>query len=207
MSKENPSPALRPSSIAKRDAILDAARKRFFADGFGMASIEAIAEDARVSKVTLYKHFGDKETLFKAAVERECEQIRSHFSIDGSQDDPVRTRLLDIGKAMVAFLSRPEMVQFERRIAAETQLEPGIGKTFLAAGPHRMKAAFTVFLRSLVDAGELQIEDLDLAAEQFVSMCKGMGDLERRFGMPADPVRDRKRIEGAVDVFCHAYGT
>ena len=36
-------------------------------------------------------------------------------------------------------------------------------------------------------------------------MCKGMGDLERRFGAPADPQRNRERIAGAVEVFCRAY--
>jgi TetR/AcrR family transcriptional repressor of mexJK operon len=45
-----------------------------------------------------------------------------------------------------------------------------------------------------------------LAAEQFVSMCKGMGDLERRFGVIVlDDDRDR-RIAGAVALFLAAYG-
>jgi len=36
-------------------------------------------------------------------------------------------------------------------------------------------------------------------------MCKGMGDLERRFGAPVDDARNRERIAGAVEVFCRAY--
>ena len=106
---------------------------------------------------------------------------------------------------MVAFLSRPEMIQFERRIAAETEQEPELGTAFLAAGPHRMKAAFAAFLRQMAEVGEVDVDNPELAAEQFSSMCKGMGDLERRFGHPADPAKDRARIEGAVDVFCRAY--
>ena len=108
---------------------------------------------------------------------------------------------------MVAFLSRPEMVQFERRIAAETELEPAIGAAFLAAGPHRMKNAFAALLSALDAAGEISVEDPELAAEQFAAMCKGMGDLERRFGMPRDETRDQQRIEAAVQVFCRAYAT
>ncbi|MGB3806444.1 MAG: TetR/AcrR family transcriptional regulator C-terminal domain-containing protein [Erythrobacter sp.] len=45
-----------------------------------------------------------------------------------------------------------------------------------------------------------------LAAEQFAALTKGMGDLERRFGLTPDPEADRKRIEGAVEVFMAAYG-
>ena len=53
--------------------------------------------------------------------------------------------------------------------------------------------------------GELAIPDPRLAGEQFVSMCKGMGDLERRFGSLPSQDENRRRIEGAVEVFLAAY--
>ena len=191
--------------MVKREAIVAAATRAFFDRGFAAASIEQVAADAGVSKVTVYNHFGDKRGLFVAAVEAQCEMMRHHFSIGEIPAGTLRERLTAIGEAMVAFLSRDEMVQFERRIAAETESEPGIGEAFLAAGPHRMKSAFSKFLAALHQAGELRVDDPDLAAEQFASMAKGMGDLERRFGQSSDPARNRERIEGAVDVFCRAY--
>ena len=197
----------RPSDTAKRQAILDAAAASFFDVGFAATSIEQVAARAGVSKVTIYNHFGDKNGLFTASVECECEKMRSMFSLEGIVAGSLRQRLMAIGEAMVDFLSRPEMVQFERRIAAETEHEPAIGLAFLEAGPHRMKEAFTRLLQAMQDAGEVEIADHELAAEQFASMCKGMGDLGRRFGMPRDPVRDRQRIVGAVEVFCAAYAT
>lgn len=195
----------RPLDVAKREAIIAAATRAFFESGFAGASIEQIAADSGVSKVTVYNHFGDKRGLFTAAIETACSQLRTHFMIGETVRGTLRMRLLAIGEALVAFLSRPEMVQFERRIAAETVHEPEIGATFLAAGPHRMKEALAEFLRGMGVAGELEIEDYDLAAEQFASMCKGMGDVERRFGRLGNPARDRARIEGAVEVFCRAY--
>ena len=158
-----------------------------------------------MSKVTIYNHFNDKGGLFTAAVERECEKMRGAFSLEDIAHGTLRERLLAIGEAMSAFLSRPEMVQFERRIAAETEHEPAVGEAFLKAGPHRMKAAFTMFIAAMQAAGEIQCDDPELAAEQFAAMCKGMGDLDRRFGLPKDAHRDRQRVEGAVDVFCAAY--
>lgn len=195
----------RPSDLSKREAIVAAATRAFFAHGFAASSIEQIAADAGVSKVTIYNNFGDKRALFTAAVESECETMRGRFSIGDLPRGSMRDRLTAIAEAMVAFLSRPEMVQFERRIAAETEHDAEIGAAFLAAGPHRMKAALAQFLRAMTTAGELSVDDPELAAEQFASMCKGMGDLERRFGSPADPERDRQRIAGAVEVFCRAY--
>lgn len=179
----------------------------FFDVGFAATSIEHVASAAGVSKVTVYNHFADKRGLFVAAVERECELMRGHFTIESMPGASLRDRLSAIGEAMHAFLSRPEMVQFERRIAAETEHDPEIGTAFLANGPHRMRAAFARLLAAMAEAGEVEIEDPQLAAEQFASLCKGFGDLERRFGAPPDPVRDRERIAAAVEMFCRAYAT
>lgn len=195
----------RPVDPAKRDAIIAAAAHAFFKQGYAASTIEGIAADAGVSKVTIYNHFGDKRALLCAAVECECERMRGHFEIGSGTGGSLRDRLLAIGTAMVAFLSRPEMIQFERRIAAETEHDPDIGLAFLDNGPRRMKAAFAALLERMLGEGELDIPDPVLAAEQFASLCKGMGDLERRFGAPPDPVRDAQRIEGAVEVFLRAY--
>ena len=195
----------RPTDKAKRDAILGAAGASFLEHGFAASSIEQIAADAGVSKVTVYNRFGDKRGLFAAAVERECEQISTAMAVPDLPSGALRARLTTIGEAMVAFLSRPEFIRFERRVAAETEHDPAIGAAFLAAGPHRMKRAFAELIAAMGEGGELTVDDPELAAEQFASMCKGMGDLERRFGAPVDDARNRERIAGAVEVFCRAY--
>ena len=195
----------RPADQAKREAILAAAARSFFEKGFAATSIEQVAADAGVSKVTVYNHFGDKQALFAASVDRECATMRSSLELTSLPTGSLRQRLTAIAEAMVAFLTRDEMVQFDRRIAAETERDPTIGEAFLEAGPYRMRTAFAGLLDTMVASGELAIDDTALAVEQFVSMCKGMGDLERRFGRPVDPELERRRIEGAVDVFCRAY--
>lgn len=197
----------RPSDQAKRDAIVEAASHRFFDVGFAATSIEQVAADAGVSKVTIYNHFGDKRALFAAAVVLECEKMRGYFSLEDMPSGTIRERLTVIAKAMFEFLSRPEMIQFERRIAAETEKEPAIGLAFLEAGPWRMKQAFSAYLAHASATGELRIADPQLAAEQFVSMAKGMGDLERRFGSLPSKEENERRVAGAVDVFLAAYGT
>jgi len=209
LSTTSPPPAHRklgrPSDAAKRAAIVDAAARSFFEHGFAATSIEQVAADAGVSKVTIYNHFRDKRTLFIAAVERECARMKGHFSIEDAPGGAIRDRLRAIGEAMVAFLSRPEMIRFEHRIAAETESDPEIGLAFLEAGPRRMKRAFGEFLEHAARGGELDIANPAIAAEQFVSMCKGMGDLERRFGAHPSPPAIQKRIDSAVDVFLAAY--
>lgn len=203
----SPRKAGRPLDAAKRQAIVETAARHFFQHGYAATAIEQVAADAGVSKVTIYNQFGDKRALFAAAVACECEKMRGHFSLDTPPQGTIRERLTTIGEAMCAFLFRPEIMQFERRIAAETEHDPAIGAAFLEAGPWRMKQGFGAWLARTVADGELAIDDPVLAAEQFVSMCKGMGDLERRFGVAVTPENRVRRIAGAVEVFLAAYGT
>lgn len=56
-------------SDATRAAILDAARRRFAADGFRKATIRAIAADASIDPSMVMRYYGSKDGLFAAAVD------------------------------------------------------------------------------------------------------------------------------------------
>ena len=182
-----------------------AAKRAFFDHGYAAAGIEAIAADAGVSKVTVYSHFGDKRSLFTAAVEHECENIRGQLLFDDNRGS-VRDRLLAFGRSMVAFLSRPEMIRFEQRIAAEIELEPELGQCFLDAGPRRMHLALAGLLEREHKQGKLQVDDPLQAAEHLAAMCKGLADMERRFTGHTDDAAADRRVQSAVDLFLRGYG-
>jgi AcrR family transcriptional regulator len=55
---------------ARREKLLDAAETLFVAHGFRATAIEAIAEAAGISKVTVYGYFRDKDAVFVAVAER-----------------------------------------------------------------------------------------------------------------------------------------
>ena len=55
-------------SLHKKQSILIAAQTLFSKKGISGVSITEIAAEADVSRVTLFKYFGDKETLAKEAM-------------------------------------------------------------------------------------------------------------------------------------------
>ncbi len=55
-------------SARKRQAIMEAATALFLRDGYRNTSMDQVAADAAVSKQTVYKHFADKEQLFREIV-------------------------------------------------------------------------------------------------------------------------------------------
>lgn len=196
----------RQADAHKRDDILLAAKKAFFEHGYSAASIEAIAAEAAVSKVTVYNHFGGKRGLFGAAVEHECENIRGQLLFDETSGS-IRDRLTAFGRSMIAFLSRPEMIRFEQRIAAEVQSAPELGECFLDAGPRRMLRALADLLERERDRGTLRMDDPFQAAEHFAAMCKGLADMERRFTGKFDPIAADRRVQSAVELFLRGFGT
>ncbi|MGA7280753.1 MAG: TetR/AcrR family transcriptional regulator [Acidimicrobiia bacterium] len=63
------SPRRHRQAILTRKDIMDAARRRFLADGFAGTTISSIAEDADVSVDTVYKNYGGKAGLVRAIFE------------------------------------------------------------------------------------------------------------------------------------------
>ncbi|MDJ0531423.1 MAG: TetR/AcrR family transcriptional regulator [Xenococcaceae cyanobacterium MO_207.B15] len=59
----------RSKSEAKAEAILRAGMQEFLKHGYAATSMDKIAKAARVSKATIYSHFGDKEGLFNAVIQ------------------------------------------------------------------------------------------------------------------------------------------
>jgi AcrR family transcriptional regulator len=62
-------------SERSRTQILDAALKLFSHKGYGATSVRDIAEEAGLSKGNVYHHFPDKETIFRALIDRYFEAM------------------------------------------------------------------------------------------------------------------------------------
>jgi AcrR family transcriptional regulator len=84
---------------AKRDRILDAARKLFLRNGLRGTTMEAIAREARIAKPTLYAHFPDKDAVFVAIVEQMLAAKIAAFEAGLESDGAVEAR---IGAALAA---------------------------------------------------------------------------------------------------------
>src|SRR5688500_1802439 len=59
----------------RRPQVLDAALKQFLAHGYDGASMQAVADEAGVTKPVVYACFPSKDELFRALLSREEERI------------------------------------------------------------------------------------------------------------------------------------
>jgi TetR/AcrR family transcriptional regulator, mexJK operon transcriptional repressor len=199
--------AHRPVDQAKQDAILASARDEFFEYGFESASIERIAASANVSKVTIYNHFQSKENLFSAMVGSECRVMRGNLPEMSDEEIPLRTELMNFAKSMMEFLSSPDIIRFDRRMAAEVERYPEMGELFLNAGPRLMQKMLTEMLAGEMEKGRLAKAEPQEAAAHLYGIVKGFADVEWRFSDPEKAAVSvtKAGMEAAVDRFLLAY--
>jgi TetR/AcrR family transcriptional repressor of mexJK operon len=197
----------RPKDAAKRELILGAAEKIFFVQGFSAATIERIAAAAGVSKVTVYGHFGDKETLFEAVITREVALIGAAVEQRVQAEMSLAQSLIDLGEVFVGFVLSPRVINFDRLLIAEATKNPALVKRFMAAGPYQTKRLLETIIAKGVESGELIVPDIAKAAEDMAGLWFGMAKMEAHMGLLGQlaPEVISERVRHGVSVFLRAY--
>lgn len=197
---------LRETGDETRERILEGALQEFSEKGFDGARIDQIALRSGVNKNLLYHHYGNKDGLFTALLERTYERIRKlQNDFELKDQDPVeaiRKLVIFTGKIWVQF------PQFLRLLASEN----------LNGGRHVKQSAFIsaiyqpllVNLTQILDRGleqgvfkrkadpiELYISIASLTAH-YIS---NHHTLEAIFGSSLmTPSRIKQRLEHAADM-------
>ena len=81
-------------SNQKRNDIIKAAQALFAQKGISATSVTDIASKANTSRVTLFKYFGDKDTLAKEAIKPLIEALVQEYKDIVSSDRPYHQKLL-----------------------------------------------------------------------------------------------------------------
>lgn len=208
VSKKKPQPQGRPKDMGKRDAILDAAKQLFATHGFDGTSMDTIAKVAEVSKLTVYSHFGDKDALFKAAVESKCEQQMPAAIFHVPDGAPIRDALLAIAHGFHGLIHSPESLSLHRMMIANAGQDAHLAELFFDAGPRKTLSDFERFLNQAIAAKQLDIPDPPRAAQHFFCLLKGIGHLKQLCGCskPVPRKETAAHIDSVVEMFLRAYG-
>ena len=207
MSAQPKATAGRPKDLEKRAAILEAAKALFPARGYDGVSMDAIAQQAGVSKLTVYNHFKDKDSLFLAAVVECCEEQLPHRVFEWSESMPVRDALLAIARGFQALVMSAEAIGLFRIMAAQAGQNPRLAELFFEAGPRRTLAELDSFLSLAHARGVLHVPEPLRAAEHFFGLLKGVRHMRVLLGlMPQPSVEENERHgQAVVDLFLRAY--
>ncbi|MDO7901981.1 TetR/AcrR family transcriptional regulator [Pseudomonas sp. K1(2024)] len=197
----------RPKDLAKRDAILEAAKSLFLSLGYANTSMDAVAAAAGVSKLTVYSHFNDKQTLFGTAVMATCQTQLPDLIFELPEGASLEDVLLSIARGFQALISNDESVKLTRLIMALGNQDPRLGQFFYEAGPRRVLAGMEGLLREVDARSMLAIDRPDRAAEHFFCLVKGAPDYRLLLGC-APPLAGEEaevHLREVVALFMRAY--
>jgi len=199
MPRVNKVSAARTRADAKRAVILKGAKAIFLRDGFAGTSMDAVAAEAGVSKMTVYRHFGSKEDLFAGVITDLCDRI-----IDTDLDEMLKRSpqeaLRAYARKMIEIVFAPETIGLHRIVVAEGHRFPKLGRLFYATGPQQCIDALAQYLARNRKDPRFKLREPRRAAEEFLELLRGYAHLRVLLGLEKAPSgRDvQARIAAAV---------
>lgn len=196
----------RPKDPAKHDAILAAAKELFLDRGFAQANMQEVADRAGVSKLTLYSHFGDKSTLFVAAVRDHYEHNIPDAIFRDWDDHDLRGALLAFARTYHGYLIQPATIAGRRMLMRTPGTPTELSLEIWNNGPARINAFVAARLAGLVERGLLDIDDPQHATVHLLSLLRGDLFAQLGYGVQrhAPGAETEAHLASAVDLFLRA---
>jgi AcrR family transcriptional regulator len=139
-----------------RAAILDAAETSFRDEGYRGARVEAIAATADVAVGSIYSHFGNKDGLYHALVERSVELFGAYMAQAYAAGETPLERVMAAGDAYLRFhLEHPGAFRFLAFDGVEAA--PAVDAELRDRVTGRMDAildGFRAQIQAAIDGGE-----------------------------------------------------
>lgn len=191
-----------------RQAIVTAAREVFVRDGFD-ASMDVIAAEANVSKVTVYNHFGSKEDLFTAVIGHALDEALGSTLVQAkaclANTEDMHEALAGTARALVAGVGHPSVLALRNLVTGELRRFPDLGQAWQQRGPGRLADVIGEVFKDLSERGRLTIPDIEVATIQFFALTLYPHLVANSFGAPlGDDLAERLLADG-VDMFLSRY--
>lgn len=180
-------------------ALRSAALTVFLERGFDGATMEAVAKAAGVTKRTLYARYPDKRILFVAVVS----WAMSHWEDHAPQvvSDDLEEGLTTIGRATLARALDPDLSTLSRMVMSEaTRFPEFAGSAQSLTWSPRMQALISL-LRHHTERGGIALEDIEIAAEQFLGLVLAIPERLTAFGIIRPREEEERRLRNAVQLF------
>lgn len=199
-----PAPARRVPH-AKRGAILAAAQQLFTQQGFERTSMDRIAEDAGVSKATVYAYFASKEVLFRTTLEAMAHAASNRWDGLLTLPGPVAQRLAAVASVLLQVWTNAARQDAAYGLVRPPSLPSQIREEMWTLCFERYDSTMRALLAREVAQGALVIDNLPDASVQFFGLITAVPTEVPAPGMPPDAAPAQRYIDGAVAAFLRAY--
>ena len=195
----------------RRNQILDAAKRAFYAKGYALATMDDVADEAQLGKGTLYLYFRTKEDLLFGVAIRHQQQLLASFEELSAQPcagiEQVRGMLLAYAEHMGTPIEHLKMVM-SRWVQAEPFDEQSHNAGTLRENAMRIFLTVRTAIEGGQDDGSIRA---DLAAGRMGAMLWSsvngalLLELQQRCVPEPSPLRElAPGIEGSIELLLDA---
>ncbi|MCU1388125.1 MAG: putative transcriptional regulator, TetR family [Ilumatobacteraceae bacterium] len=177
-----------------------AAVNEFLEYGFEGTSIEAIARAAGITKRTVYSRYADKRALFAEVIPWALARRYTNEPPDAPTDD-VAEALTNIARSALRRALDPEMIRLARLGMIESSKFPEVATSAQTLTWSSRMRTLMDLLAHHVENGSLAIDDVELAAEQFLALVSAMPARLALFGVIRPPDVEERHLQHAVQLF------
>jgi Transcriptional regulator len=156
----------------KRATILNGAIDVFISMGYELASMDKIAETAKVSKRTVYNHFGSKGNLFQAIVNDFLAQRQSLKTITYNPEKSLEEQLLAFANAEIFLINSPKRLEISRFLTIVFLRDINYARETVAKYPPNYNILLD-WLKEAEKDSKIKTDNLLLAARVFYALVEG----------------------------------
>ena len=167
----------------KSDIVLLAAESVFLRLGFAATSMDEIADEAGVSKRTVYSNFGSKEQLFAEVIRQRCAAAVPDFkTFSMAMQCSPEEGLTLLGIAFLTGIFDKPQVELYQTVVAAVRRHSDVGRIMYDGPIAQSQRMFADYLRAQVELGLVALDDTEEAAAQLIALLKTNLHMKLLFG-------------------------
>ncbi len=197
----------RPKDLEKRKQILVAAKSVFLKSGYHGSSMNQIAKEAGVTKLTVYNHFQDKENLFSCAIEQTCEESlqAQPFKLHAGSD--FNHAFFHACYMSLKVIYLPEAQKLENLLFELAAEKNPLALQFYNASHTRMRLLWEDFFKEALALKHIESGDIEQQTVLILSLLLGIRHYEVLLGMREVPTTQERHqiILSSIQLFLMKY--
>lgn len=197
----------RPKDLEKGKQILATAKAVFLKHGYHGTSMNRIAKEAGVTKLTIYNHFQDKENLFVCAIEQSCEAAMQAQPFHLNQKDQFQTALVKACQVTLGIIYLPEAIKLEWLLMSLASEKNPLLTQFYQASHIRMRTRWYDFFDQAIALKCIATTEIDPLIELMLSLLLGLRHQEVLLGVREVPDANQVHsiITQSIEIFLLKY--
>jgi TetR/AcrR family transcriptional regulator, mexJK operon transcriptional repressor len=183
------------------EQLREAAVAVFLEYGYDGATMEEIARTAGITKRTLYARYPDKRAVFLDVIPWALARAVENDAGTKIDDDDLAAALTAIGRGAIKRSVDPDTVRLHRVVRNEIGRFPEFAVSAETLGWSRRQRQVMELLCRHQDAGNIEVDDIELVAEHFLALVEALPARLADFGVYRSRKQETRHLQHAVKLF------